>query len=198
MTAEAFGMMATVGYALAAVFAALSVAIYITQHIKQVRDDLTGRTAERAIARLRDGSASRSRFFGGESRAASSKDAAARRAPGEGSGSLRLRRVDVGAPEKPTGAVAAEEAATTMLSSSGTDAIGEAESATTLLSPAADATAEGGEKAPETPAATGEASGRANDEGSEAATTLLSAAEDDEEDEDERGTVLLSKGDDAR
>lgn len=63
MSTEAFGMLAVIAYSLAAVFAVVAVIVFFTQHIRQVHDDLTGRTAQRAIADLRSGSVSRSKFF---------------------------------------------------------------------------------------------------------------------------------------
>lgn len=93
MSAEAFGMMAIICYSLAAVLVVIAIILYFVQHIRSVRDDLTGRTAQRAIAELREGTANRSKFFGGEERGAAAKGQGKRRRGMQEvpSGSLRLR-----------------------------------------------------------------------------------------------------------
>lgn len=94
MSAEAWGILAVVGYSLAGVLAVIALIWFFTQNIRQVRSDLTGRTAQRAIAELRSGEGNRSRFFGGEDRGAAARVAGALGVEGgdeSESGNLKLR-----------------------------------------------------------------------------------------------------------
>ena len=151
MTADAYGMMALISYSLAGVCAVLTVIFFFVKHIRQVGDDLTGRTAERAIADLRQGKGNRSRFFGGEERSVSggSRNAHASRVDKhDTNGSLKLRRFS--ADDVETTAIPDEEAesgttllagagegsATTLLAGSASSDETSAESSTTLLSDA--------------------------------------------------------------
>lgn len=138
MGANTWGVLAVVGYATAAVLAAIAVILFFTLHIRSVRDDLTGRTAQRAIASLRDGKASRSRFFGGEERGSAARQGARVRAAAQGasdSGSLKLRRYSSN-DEVATGQVEEEECSTTLLgrgATQATDAMAGDEQGTTML-----------------------------------------------------------------
>ena len=86
MTADAYGLMATVGFALAAIIAVATTIFFFLGHVRDARDELTGRTQQRALAELRAGSVARSRFFGA-GQASHGSGAFA----GEGSGSLHVR-----------------------------------------------------------------------------------------------------------
>ena len=170
--ASTLGMVATIGYSLAAVFALLAVTYYVMRHVRAVRDELTGRTAQREIAEMRAGRRGRS-WLGSASGAASPVPGAARGTfGGATSGSLHVRNV---------------EAATNVVSSPADEG---AESGTTLLgtgqAPAADesGTTLLGATAP----------------GTESGTTLLVAAPTVAGDvaSDEEGTTLLSGDGEAR
>ena len=167
MDAASWGLVATVGYVLAAAFAVVSVILFFTLHIRNVRDDLTGRTAQRALADLREGRGSRSRFFGGDERGVAVRGGAKGSADAEGSGSLKLRRFsskeetlgDTGA----TGAVAEDTQGTTMLGNDKTtNSLAGAEGSTTLIGPT------GGDDVGTTMLGTS-----GNDNEGEAGTTLL-------------------------
>lgn len=225
MDAEAFGVVAVVGYVFAAIFAVIAVILFFTLRIRSVRDDLTGRTAERAIADLREGRGSRSRFFGGEERGSAARSGAKSRVSVKGdSGSLKLRRHSSG--EEPsdatgaTGAVVEDFALTTAI---GGEAAPGAEGSTTLLGDeaAGGASADSPRTVPagDAPACTpraaapdedasattmlGGADTAATDEGA-SATTLLgpSAADDDpaaaQGADGESSTTLLSDGHDKK
>lgn len=192
MDAEAFGVVAVVGYVFAAIFAVIAVTLFFTLHIRSVRDDLTGRTAERAIADLREGRGNRSRFFGGEERGSAARSGAKSRVSVKGdSGSLKLRRHSSG--EEPadatgaTGAVVEDFALTTAI---GADAP-EAEGSTTLLGDetAADSAPASAHTTPDSaPARTSRAA--APDEDA-SATTMLGAADTAATDEGTSATTLL-------
>lgn len=194
MDAEAFGVVAVVGYVFAAIFAVIAVILFFTLHIRSVRDDLTGRTAERAIADLREGRGNRSRFFGGEERGSAARSGAKSRVSVKGdSGILKLRRHSSG--EEPadatgaTGAVVEDFALTTAI---GADAP-EAEGSTTLLGDEAtdmSAPADSPRTAPagEAPARTSRAA--APDEDA-SATTMLGATDAAATDEGASATTLL-------
>ena len=188
MDAEAFGVVAVVGYVFAAIFAAVAVILFFTLHIRSVRDDLTGRTAERAIADLREGRGNRSRFFGGEERGSAARSGAKSRVSVKGdSGSLKLRRHSSG--EEPsdatgaTGAVVEDFALTTAI---GGDGAPEPEGSTTLLGDEAAAGARTASDA--APARIPRAA--APDEGA-SATTMLGAADAAATDEGASATTLL-------
>lgn len=159
MNAETFGLIAVIGYSLAGVFAVVSVIIFVTQHIRQVRNDLTGRTAARAIAQLRAGEGARTHVSEWNALKEQRK-----RGGGEGSahesGSLKLRRIS-SKKASTTTPMSAAEASTTYLSdaqkASTTTPMNAAEASTTYLSDA--------QKTVETTQKTA---------GTEASTTLLS------------------------
>jgi len=152
MSAYAYGMLAVISYSLAGVCAVLTAIFFFAKNVRQVRNDLTGRTAERAIADLRQGKGSRSRFFGGEEggAAGASRNARTSRASShDASGSLKLRRVS--ADDVPTTEMAQteNEPGTTILG-----AAADTETETTVLGAAA---------------------------GSEDGTTLLNSADESDE-----------------
>lgn len=146
------GMVSTVGYSLAVVFAVIAAIFYVTQHVRSVHDELTGRTAQREIAEMREGRRGRT-FLGAASSAANSVLAAAQGAVSgnAGSGSLHVRNVEretddmerevgTGAVDRADQSAAAQaEVRTTLLGSSATAAAAtasetsEAEAGTTLL-----------------------------------------------------------------
>ncbi|EEA91162.1 hypothetical protein [Collinsella stercoris] len=82
MNADLFGVIAVVGFGLAVVFAVAAAAYGVTHHVREVRDELTGRAAARAIEELRSGH----RAMGAPVSAAPGG-----RAPGVQSGSLQVR-----------------------------------------------------------------------------------------------------------
>lgn len=82
MNADLFGVIAVVGFGLAVVFAVAAAAYGVTHHVREVRDELTGRAAARAIEELRSGH----RAMGAPVSAAPGC-----RAPGVQSGSLQVR-----------------------------------------------------------------------------------------------------------
>lgn len=184
---ETFGMVATIGYSLAVVFAVIAVIFFFTQHVKTVHDELTGRTAQREIAEMREGRRGRTFLAAASSAAGSVLSAARGRATGAiGSGSLHVRNVEaqtndmekdeetsvVSRPGTPTGKVSRAE------SSKGA----RAEMGTTLLTdvskPAeADAATEGGTTLLSAGSKPGSAKGGAEDEAAtEGGTTLLTSA----------------------
>ena len=134
MSAYAYGMLAVISPSLAGVCAVLTAIFFFAKNIRGVHDDLTGRTAERAIAELRRGKGSRSRFFGGEDGSAKAGRSArsSRASKHDTSGSLRLRRFsadDISTTEMES---AENEAGTTMLVAANANTGDEA--ATSLLS----------------------------------------------------------------
>lgn len=138
MNADLFGVIAVVGFGLAVVFAVAAAAYGVTHHVREVRDELTGRAAARAIEELRSGH----RAMGAPVSAAPGG-----RAPGVQSGSLQVRHGATSIPltaEAPTavreskaalGDDGAEgdssEAGTTLLAGKGSAPVSEA--GTTLL-----------------------------------------------------------------
>ncbi len=56
-----FNIVAIIGFACAAVLIIVAVVLFFTWHIKQVRDDLTGKTATRSIAEIRSRAKTRKR-----------------------------------------------------------------------------------------------------------------------------------------
>ena len=127
--ASTLGMVATIGYSLAAVFALLAVTYYFMRHVRVVRDELTGRTAQREIAEMRAGRRGRS-WLGSASGAAGSVLGAARGTfGGATSGSLHVRNVEAATNVVSSPADEGAESGTTLL---GTTAPG-TESGTTLL-----------------------------------------------------------------
>lgn len=82
MNADLFGVIAVVGFGLAVVFAVAAAAYGVTHHVREVRDELTGRAVARAIEELRSGH----RAMGAPVSAAPGG-----RAPGVQSGSLQVR-----------------------------------------------------------------------------------------------------------
>lgn len=144
------GMVSTVGYSLAVVFAVIATIFYVTQHVRSVHDELTGRTAQREIAEMREGRRGRT-FLGAASSAANSVLAAAQGAVSgnAGSGSLHVRNVeretddmergvDTGVVDRAAQSVSAKaEVRTTLLGADTTGATAseetESEAGTTLL-----------------------------------------------------------------
>ena len=177
MSAYAYGMLAVISLSLAGVCAVLTAIFFFAKNIRGVHDDLTGRTAERAIAELRQGKGSRSRFFGGEDGGAKAGRSArsSRASKHDTSGSLRLRRFS------------ADDISTTEMEGT------ESEAGTTMLGTArseADTTMPG---ATESEAGTTMLSAVGANTGGEAATSLLGGAEAARnEDEAEGATSLLS------
>lgn len=133
-----FGMIATLGYSLAAVFALLAVVYYFLRHVRAVRDELTGRTAQREIADMRAGRRGHS-WLGSKSFATPAGLGGSRgAATGEGSGSLHVRNV-----EAPTNIVTPmpegdSELGTTLLSAQASTSAPETEAGTTLLTSQSD------------------------------------------------------------
>ncbi|MGI6217061.1 MAG: hypothetical protein ACOYIK_05565 [Coriobacteriales bacterium] len=93
MSSDIFGTISVAFLALAIGLAAVAVVLFFVFHIRQVRDDLTGQTAQRAIADLRSGNTVRSRFFGGESHISGKSRSREAAAFDQGSGSLHIRNV---------------------------------------------------------------------------------------------------------
>lgn len=178
MTANLLGTISTVLLVLAVLLVIAAALMFFAFDIRAVRDELTGRTAERAIATMRAESWAlrRSRERSARALTADGPDAP----EGEGSGSLHLRKVRS---QRSQDTSAGDEAGTTLLSDAGTGSDSD-ETDTTLLS--ADAS-----DADETGATLLANEGTGADE---AGTTLLSA--DAPASADEAGTTLLS-GDEA-
>lgn len=125
MSADTLGTIAVAGYALAVVFAIAAVVFYFTRHVRDVRDELTGKAEREAIAQIRAGEGGRV-MSGAMAVAAGGQ----RMEPaGAGSGSLHVRLMGhkattgVQAPAVP----AESEAGTTLI---GTD---DSEAGTTLI-----------------------------------------------------------------
>ena len=178
MTANLLGTISTVLLVLAVLLVIAAALMFFAFDIRAVRDELTGRTAERAIATMRAESWAlrRSRERSARALTADGPDAP----EGEGSGSLHLRKVRS---QRSQDTSAGDEAGTTLLSDAGTGSDSD-ETGTTLLS--ADAS-----DADETGTTLLANEGTSADE---AGTTLLSA--DAPASADEAGTTLLS-GDEA-
>lgn len=192
MDANAFGTLEIAGYALAAVCAIAAVVVFFTQHIREVRDEMTGRAAVRAIEELRAGRTGVARVLSAGKRGGAGQGVpGARHSAGSArtSGSLHVRMMADDAAE--TEHMEESELGTTLLraedpaqqpASTGTGAAAEeSEAGTTLL----------GGKGPSDEEAPSEAGTTLlkNDEPSEAGTSLLG---DDEP--SEAGTTLLTKG----
>lgn len=58
---QTFNIVAVVGFSLAAVLAAGAVVMFFALHVKEVRDELTGKTAARSIAEIRSRAKTRKR-----------------------------------------------------------------------------------------------------------------------------------------
>ena len=58
MAPEMFGVIAVIGFGLAAVLAIVAAAYGVTHHVRSVHDELTGRAAQRAIDAMREGRSS--------------------------------------------------------------------------------------------------------------------------------------------
>ncbi len=181
MDANAFGALEIAGYAIAIVCAIAAAVVFFTQHIREVRDEMTGRAAARAIEELRAGRTGAARVPSAGKRGGADRGVpGARRSVGSArtSGSLHVRMMADDAAE--TERMEESELGTTLLragdptqrpAATGADAAAEeSEAGTTLL--------DGGKFADEP-----------DDEPSEAGTTLLG---DDER--SEAGTTLLTKG----
>lgn len=179
MNAEVLGAVAVVGYVFTAIFTAIAVILFFTLHIRSVRDDLTGRTAERAIADLREGRGNRSRFFGGEERGSAARSGAKSRVSVRGdSGSLKLRRCSSDAePSDATGATGAVVEDFALTTTIGGDGASEAEGSTTLLGDETTGASAPAESVPD-------AASNADDESS---TTLLSGGRDQKTRVDAKG-----------
>lgn len=111
--AATLGMVATIGYSLAAVFALLALTYYLMRHVRAVRDELTGRTAQREIAEMRAGRRGRSWTRGAGAGVPGS--ARASRDAGASSGSLHVRNVEAETNVVEPAAEGAAEAGTTLL-----------------------------------------------------------------------------------
>lgn len=171
MTANLLGTISTVLLVLAVLLVIAAALMFFAFDIRAVRDELTGRTAERAIATMRAESWAlrRSRERSARALTADGPDAP----EGEGSGSLHLRKVR--SQWAPTG----DEAGTTLLSDVGTGSDSD-ETGTTLLSAdASDADETGTTLLPTDDATSAD----------EAGTTLLA---DEGTGADEAGTSLLA------
>lgn len=194
MGAETYGMIATAGYALALALAAAAIVMFFVLHIREVRDELTGKSARRAIEEMREGRRGTIRVAGAAAVGASGAGTAV---PGEGSGSLHVR--EVAARGEKTGATGRRRsgrtgstvasrphAGTTASVGAPAPAAAASEAGTTLLAGDAPAGDTAAADAPEG--------------GSEAGTTLLSKGAGAHEDpaaasapgDSEAGTTLLS------
>lgn len=184
MTANLLGTISTVLLVLAVLLVIAAALMFFAFDIRAVRDELTGRTAERAIATMRAESWAlrRSRERSARALTADGPDAP----EGEGSGSLHLRKVRS---QRSQDTSAGDEAGTTLLSDAGTGSDSDETDTTLLSADASDADETG------TTLLANEGTGA-----DEAGTTLLSAdapASADEVDTtllsgDEAGTTLLS------
>lgn len=130
MTANILGTVSTVLLALAALLVVTAIAMFFMLDIRAVRDELIGRTAERAIATMRSESwaVRRNRERSARALTADGPDAP----EGEDSGSLHLRRVTT-----PRNVRVEDETGTTLLSKTGTGTgatTNDDETGTTLLS----------------------------------------------------------------
>lgn len=178
MTANLLGTISTVLLVLAVLLVIAAALMFFAFDIRAVRDELTGRTAERAIATMRAESWAlrRSRERSARALTADGPDAP----EGEGSGSLHLRKVRS---QRSQDTSAGDEAGTMLLSDAGTGSDSDETDTTLLSADASDADETG------TTLLANEGTGA-----DEAGTTLLSA--DAPASADEAGTTLLS-GDEA-
>lgn len=169
MNADLFGVIAVVGFGLAVVFAVAAAAYGVTHHVREVRDELTGRAAARAIEELRSGHRAMS---------AAASAASGGRVPGVQSGSLQVRHGATSIPltaEAPT-AVRESKAA---LSDDGAEG-DSSEAGTTLLGAIGKkGVSESGTAAEEGTSELGTTllAGKGSAPASEAGTTLLGAEE---------------------
>ncbi len=137
-----FGMIATLGYSFAAVFTLLAVVYYFLRHVRAVRDEMTGKTAQREIADIRSGRRGRS-WLGTQSSGIFSDVHGAQRTPaGTGSGSLHVRNVEVATNVITPLGENDSELSTTLLSSQASSTTSETEAGTTLLSSQSDSETE--------------------------------------------------------
>lgn len=178
MTANLLGTISTVLLVLAVLLVIAAALMFFAFDIRAVRDELTGRTVERAIATMRAESWAlrRSRERSARALTADGPDAP----EGEGSGSLHLRKVRS---QRSQDTSAGDEAGTTLLSDAGTGSDSDETDTTLLSADASDADETG------TTLLANEGTGA-----DETGTTLLSA--DAPASADEAGTTLLS-GDEA-
>lgn len=174
MTANLLGTISTVLLVLAVLLVIAAALMFFAFDIRAVRDELTGRTAERAIATMRAESWAlrRSRERSARALTADGPDAP----EGEGSGSLHLRKVRS---QRSQDTSAGDEAGTTLLSDAGTGSDSD-ETDTTLLS----ADASDADETGTTLLANGDETNA-----DETGTTLLA---DEGANADETGTTLLS------
>ncbi len=171
MTANLLGTISTVLLVLAVLLVIAAALMFFAFDIRAVRDELTGRTAERAIATMRAESWALRRSRERSARALTEDGPNA--PEGEGSGSLHLRKV------RSQGAPTGDEVGTTLLSDVGTGSDSD-ETGTTLLSAdASDADETGTTLLPTDDATSAD----------EAGTTLLA---DEGTGADEAGTSLLA------
>lgn len=174
MTANLLGTISTVLLVLAVLLVIAAALMLFAFDIRAVRDELTGRTAERAIATMRAESWAlrRSRERSARALTADGPDAP----EGEGSGSLHLRKVRS---QRSQDTSAGDEAGTTLLSDAGTGSDSDETDTTLLSADASDADETG------TTLLANEGTGA-----DETGTTLLSA--DAPASADEAGTSLLA------
>ena len=195
MSADAFGFIEVAGYAFAVVLLIAATVFYFTQHIREVRDEMTGRTSARAIDELRAGRAGARRSSPDVREMGKGSKSSGHASASEASGSLHVRKISAGAPlpskktAVPAAPVEPSEAGTTLLGSDSTEsgagarpgstgAVPASETSTTLLS---------GE-----PGLEPSAMGPVESAPSEAGTTLLSdGIEEDVPVSSEAGTPLL-------
>ena len=199
---EVLGTLSVLGFSFSAVLAVIAVIYFFTQHIRKVHDDLTGRTAQRAIAELRDNNRSRARFFGSEDRNAAGRAAREKRALGLQSGELVVHMSENAS--NPTGRVTSRisdaETGTTIIGESEALSAGDSESGTTLLTPhaASEEEAESGTTLLTPNASADAVEGGIEDaprilpgqEGNEFGTTLLTPHAASEEDDGSATTLL--------
>ena len=91
MTEESFGLIATIGFTCAFVCAVVAIVMFFVLHIREVRDELTGASARRSIAQMREG---RRGVLRVGDVTVSGGTAVAARAAGVASGSLHVRMAD--------------------------------------------------------------------------------------------------------
>lgn len=175
MSAEMFGALEAGGYALAALCAIAAIVVFFTQDIRAVRDEMTGRAAERAIEEMRAGKSGTFRAVSGGRSGKGAKAQARGLSSARTSGSLHVRFAANGEGEidegtDATAPVAESEQGTTLLGCDAADTQAPAsEQGTTLLS-----------------------STETNPAASEQGTTLLSASPADAlSPSSEAGTTLL-------
>ena len=176
MSAEMFGALEAGGYALAALCAIAAIVVFFTQDIRAVRDEMTGRAAERAIEEMRAGKSGTFRAVSGGRSGKGAKAQARGLSSARTSGSLHVRFAANGEGETDEGMdatapVAESEQGTTLLSSTETNPAASEQGTTLLSASPADALSPS----------------------SEAGTTLLEA-DISVSAPSEAGTTLLGKG----